>query len=1031
MQGLSTRSRLALATALVAAFAAVAYLAPLAPEGRRLFVDAAWTLAALGTALACFMTAARLHAQERRAWVLFGLAALSWAAGMLVWDYAELARGDVTPFPGWADAGFLAFAPLFVGGLYCYGRTRPSAVLTLKEFADLGVFVSAVAGACLVVFYQPLANPALSLAYKVTALAYPVFYFSGLIACLVWMLNRRWGPRSHVVLGLAVVSGLHAATNTVYAHALLQQRYETGSSTLDLVWIIAFVLMYAAALEARAQAHSAVPAQPAAASPWPSRFDVWLAPLTLTLVLGTVILFRDQIPPEFWLESAPVAISFVVFLGLREWARVRIEQTLRDDVTRVLETVLDTYYRTDAEGRLVRVSAAVQQLLGYTEAELLGHRLAELYVEPDGREKFVAALTAAHGVIYDYQAPLRHKDGHAVWVSTNAKLLRDARGQMLGVEGTTRDVSERRRTEQQMAKLSSALTQTADLVMITDRHGMIEYVNPAFERCTGFTRAEVLGRRPELLKSSKQDAAFYRALWGTVLGGEAFSEIMVNRKKDGTYYYEAKTITPIKDARGDITHFISTGKDITEQMQAQERTQFLAHHDSLTELPNRALLLDRLKQALAHARWHRRLVAVLFLDLDRFKTINDSLGHDIGDALLREIAQRLRACVRERDTIARHGGDEFVILLDDVASDEDISQVAQKVLAGLAPPFDIAGHELHISASIGVSFYPADGSDSQTLLKNADIAMYRAKEAGKATFRFYAADMSARAVERLTFENFLRHALARNEFELYYQPQFDSTRMRVVGVEALIRWRHPQLGLVAPSEFVPLLEETGLIRAVGAWVLREACAELQRWQRLGFTRLRMAVNLSAHQLDDTALPALVAEQLQQHALRPAQLELEMTESAVMRGGAALDQRLAALAATGVRLAIDDFGTGYSSLSHLRRFAFDTIKIDRSFTRDVTVDPDDAAIVAAIAGMTKSLGLTLIVEGVEDKAQLEFLKRHGCRLVQGYLFCEPLCAEDFRQFLRKAVGPARPRAAKGAARNRKRRPKTARRTAPTK
>jgi diguanylate cyclase (GGDEF)-like protein/PAS domain S-box-containing protein len=946
------------------------------------------------------------------------------------------------------------------------------------------------------------------------------------------------------------------------------------------------------------------------------------------------------------LGSVFLAIMTLLF-GIARQHRLAIEHDRRAALAvseRELRTILnnmqDTYYRTDQDGRIVRASESATQLLGYTPDEVLGMRLADFYVDADGRERFQGALQAASGTLRNYEAALRHRDGSVIWVSTNAQYVRAADGRVIGIEGTTRDITDRKYAEQalrdsetylravisnapvvlytldpdgvfrlsegrglaalqlkpgeavgrsvfdlyrdypeicaatrralageaivyvtrlgsqtfethntptfdtdgrvktviglavditerlraeqalvqsesnyrtltenanvgimvnhrgkhvfannrlldmlgytademretgvkelvhpleydkvterfrdrmngepapgvyetvfvtkageavpveltatrttwqgepaglvmlqdirerlrsdtQMRKLSSALEQTADSVIITDRNGIIEYVNLGFEKTTGYSRDEAVGQTPGLLKSGKQGAGFYKKLWGTILAGEVFNEVFVNRRKDGSLYYEEKTITPLKDATGQIINFVATGKDVTERMQTQERLEHMAQHDALTELPNRLLFMDRLKQALARARWHERLVAVLFVDLDRFKTINDTLGHETGDRLLQVLAGRLAASVREGDTVARFGGDEFAMLLDDVASEKDVGAVAQKVIEMLAPPFEIDGQNLYITASIGVSLYPNDGEDSTTLIKNADIAMYRAKDLGKNTYQFYSADMSARAFERLTLESSLRHAIERNEFRLYYQPQIDTASGAILGVEALLRWQHPDFGLVAPAEFIPLLEETGLIVPVGDWVFRTACEQLCAWHAAGWPRLRMAVNLSPRQFQVAGLAIMVERDLAAVGCDPDLIELEITENILLRHAADTLATLDALRALGVRLSIDDFGTGYSSLSYLRRYAIDTLKIDRSFVHDVPDDADGSAITSAIVSLAQNLKLDVIAEGVETEAQRDFLRERGCHVMQGYLFSRPLPAEEIPRLL---------------------------------
>ena len=654
-------------------------------------------------------------------------------------------------------------------------------------------------------------------------------------------------------------------------------------------------------------------------------------------------------------------------------------------------------------GKHVFANNRLLDMLGYTADEICATGVKEL-VHPQEYDKIMACFRdrlAGKPAPNTYETVFMTKTGQAVPVELTAAKT-TWQGEPAGLV-FLHDIRERLRTEEQMRKLSSALEQTADSVVITDRAGVIEYVNPAFEKTTGYARAEALGQTPRLVKSGKQGVGFYKKLWGTILAGEVFSEVFVNRRKDGSLYYEEKTISPLKGPAGQITHFVATGKDVTERVQTQERLQHMAQHDALTELPNRVLFLDRLKQSLARARWHQRLVAVLFVDMDRFKNINDTLGHEVGDRLLQALAERFTDGVREGDTVARFGGDEFVILLDDVASEMDIGAAAHKILEALAPPFTIDGQSLYITASIGISLYPNDGEDSGTLIKNADIAMYRAKELGKNTYQFYSADMSARAFERLTLESSLRHAIERNEFRLYYQPQIDTVSGAILGIEALLRWQHPVFGLVAPAEFISLLEETGLVVPAGEWVFHTACEQLCAWHAAGWPTLRMAVNLSPRQFQTAGLARMIERGLATVGCDPGLIELEITENILLQHTAATLDTLEVLRTLGVRMAIDDFGTGYSSLSYLRRYSIDALKIDRSFVHDVPGDADDSALVSAIIVLAQSLKLNVIAEGVETEAQREFLQERGCRIMQGYLFSRPLPADAFTALLEKA-GP---------------------------
>ncbi|WP_126454248.1 EAL domain-containing protein [Sulfuriflexus mobilis] len=553
--------------------------------------------------------------------------------------------------------------------------------------------------------------------------------------------------------------------------------------------------------------------------------------------------------------------------------------------------------------------------------------------------------------------------------------------------------SQHRDAEQQMHKLSSAVEQTADAVMITDPNGIIEYVNAAFTRITGFSKEEAIGRSTNMLKSGRHDEVFYAQLWQTLTQGNTFQDVFINRRKDGSLYYEEKSITPLKDKDGVVGHFISTGKDITEQMQTRERLHHLSHHDTLTGLPNRALFMDRLRQAILRARWNGRVVAVLFIDLDRFKNINETLGLDCGDRVLQTVAKRLNEGVRDGDTVARLGDDEFAVILEDIHQKEDIPVVVDKIIKPLSQAHVFDAHELFITTSIGISLYPNDGNDAQTLIQNADVAIHHAKENGNNNYSFYESEMNAQSLYRLNMESSLRKALEREEFILHYQPQVDVATGKIICFEALIRWQHPELGMVSPVEFIPLLEETGMINQVGRWVLHTACHTCRAWHDRGFTDIKIAVNISPVQFNDGDISSIVAEALAETGLDARFLEVELTESTIMRSPEKTVSIFSELKNMGVGLAIDDFGTGYSSLSYLQKFSIDILKIDRSFVKDVSKNNGDASIVSAIVSMAHSLKLKVVAEGVEDTQQLEFLEAKGCEMIQGFLFSKAVPAEQ--------------------------------------
>jgi diguanylate cyclase (GGDEF)-like protein/PAS domain S-box-containing protein len=615
------------------------------------------------------------------------------------------------------------------------------------------------------------------------------------------------------------------------------------------------------------------------------------------------------------------------------------------------------------------------------------------YIHPDDRQKVIDAVNSsiANRTSYDIAHRVLRHNGEIRFVKEQGIVYDNNTGTPQQMIGTVHDITDQKRTEARMLKLSQALEQTADMVVITSNKGNIEYVNPAFCENTGYTKEEVIGRNPNILKSGKHDNTVYEKLWQTILAGKTYSNVLVNRRKDGSTYYEEKTITPLKNEKGEVTNYISTGKDITEMMQTQQRLYHLAHHDALTSLPNRTLFMDRLAHSLTRSSREKHSLAVLFLDLDQFKKINDTLGHNIGDKLLNLMSQRLRDTIRSEDTVARLGGDEFAILLEDTSGHYAIRQVADKIINAMIEPFRIGKHELFCTTSIGISIYPEDGRNAENLLKSADTAMYKAKDNGRNNYRFYSAEMNARAFERLNLETNLRYALERDEFILHYQPIYDADN-NIESFEALLRWQHPQLGVISPDDFIPLLEETGMIIDVGEWVLHRACQQAHQWHESNINKARISVNLSSRQFGEAGLSGKIWKILQQTKLPAEYLEIEITESTLMQNAQTTIDTLWALNDMGIQLAIDDFGTGYSSLSYLKSFPLDTLKIDRSFVNDLPQDKDDITLVKAIITLAKNLNLKSVAEGIETREQFELLKECGCDLMQGYYLSRPLTEE---------------------------------------
>jgi len=568
-----------------------------------------------------------------------------------------------------------------------------------------------------------------------------------------------------------------------------------------------------------------------------------------------------------------------------------------------------------------------------------------------------------------------------------------------------RQTRKRRNEEAELRRLSSIVEHVTDIIYITDRHGVIEYVNPGFERATGYSREEAIGRTPRLVKSGQLGEEFYREMWSCILGGNEFRGLFVNRRRDRSLFYEEKTISPIRNRAGEVTHFVSTGKDVSERVLSQEKLNYLAHHDILTGLPNRAQFRSRLNEALARTRRNEKLLALLFLDLDNFKRINDSLGHDIGDTLLRQVAERLRANIRETDDVSRLGGDEFTVILENINHVNNVIAVTQKLVYALSQPFLVDAHTLHVSASIGITLYPLDDAEADLLIKNADMAMYHAKELGRNGFQFYSADLSKRVTEHMKLEGELRRALEREEFVLYYQPIVDLRSGLVKSAEVLLRWQHPERGLVPPGEFIPVLEESGLITPVTEWVLRKSIEQIQACTPPGTRAPALAINITAGCFRGNGIAKCTGNVLAGYGEQMGEVVLEITESVLMQDTQHVLDLMHDLRAIGIKIALDDFGTGQSSLSHLRKFPIDIVKIDRDFVRDIPASKGDVALVSAIIAMSHGLDKRVVAEGVETEAQLAFLRELDCDSIQGYLYSRPVPIDVMRGYIGQRLPPA--------------------------
>jgi diguanylate cyclase (GGDEF)-like protein/PAS domain S-box-containing protein len=565
-----------------------------------------------------------------------------------------------------------------------------------------------------------------------------------------------------------------------------------------------------------------------------------------------------------------------------------------------------------------------------------------------------------------------------------------------------REAFERHEHSRRGSQFAKVYENSGEGILITDADGRIQSVNPAFTAITGYQQAEVIGKTPALLQSGRHDAAFYRQLWRRLLEEGKWAGELWNLRKNGEVYPQWLNITAIRDPQGKVQQYVGLFTDITEHKAAEDKLRHQAYHDPLTGLPNRLMYGEHLELALPQAQRREKMCGVMMLDLDHFKQVNDTFGHDVGDKLLTTVANRLRQAIRKEDLLARMGGDEFTFLLSLVDDGKDVARVAEKILAAFVPPIVIDDNQLFVTPSIGISLFPGDGRDVDTLLKNADAAMYRAKELGRNNYQFHTADMNEQARQRLSLENDLRQAIARGELAMHYQPKLSLHDGRIVGAEALIRWQHPRLGPIPPAEFIPLAEENGQILPIGEWLLGEVCRQIGEWRQAGLDLPCVAVNLSARQFQRQNLPEQLGHLIAEHAIRAGTLELELTEGAIMSNAESNIEMLVMLKRMGLKLAIDDFGTGYSSLSYLKRFPVDALKIDLSFIRDITNDANDASsaeLVGGIIGMARGLKLEVVAEGVETAEQLAFLRQHGCDAMQGFLYSPALPAAEFAALLR--------------------------------
>ncbi|MEG3640888.1 putative bifunctional diguanylate cyclase/phosphodiesterase [Magnetococcus sp. PR-3] len=603
-------------------------------------------------------------------------------------------------------------------------------------------------------------------------------------------------------------------------------------------------------------------------------------------------------------------------------------------------------------------------------------------------------------VPYNMQYRILHPDRGEVWVSDRGQLVKDHHGLARWFDGAVVDITESRETEQQLLLAKQVIQTASEAIIITNHRNKILDVNPAYEQITGFMRHEVLGRNPKVTQSGRHDPSFYAHMWKKLIGEGNWRGEIWDRRRNGEVFPKWLSISAIRNRLGEITHFVGVFHDISRQKNTEEQLERLAFYDPLTQLPNRVLFRDRLTHEVGVAERTNKMMSLLFVDLDRFKIINDTLGHGVGDELLLQVSKRLIASVRKSDTVARLGGDEFAVILPGMDRPEDAAHVSETIINQLQMPFSLEGNELFVGASIGIAVHGQDGDDYDALTMNADAAMFKAKESGKGTYKFFTPDMNDQNAKRLVMEAELRRAIDNQELMLHYQPKVDAESRQIVGMEALVRWIHPERGVIPPGDFIPLAEETGLIVPLGELVLTRACRQVKQWWDMGLPPVQVAVNLSPRQFQEPNLIEKIQDTLDKTGLPASGLELEITESIAMHDVDNTIETVKQLRDLGVRISIDDFGTGYSSLSYLKKFPLHALKIDQSFVRDLEGDEDDASIVASIISMAKAMALGVVAEGVENAQQLEFLRGRDCQQVQGFFFSKPLPPSEFLSLLEK-------------------------------
>ncbi|WP_135081894.1 EAL domain-containing protein [Terasakiella sp. SH-1] len=739
------------------------------------------------------------------------------------------------------------------------------------------------------------------------------------------------------------------------------------------------------------------------------------------LVITTELPFEQVIAP--WKEQAFAnAIIGTIFSVLIIVFAFQVQRTLHaahrenfyrrkseenlKKLSRAVEQSPTSVMITDAHALIEYVNPKFTEISGYSLEEVMGQNPRMLSAQADKTDYYEMWTTLNSGEEWHGEFCNKHKDGHIYWERASLSSLKDQDGNITHYLAVKEDITRRKQADEQLELAAAVFEAASEAIMVCDKDNVIETVNSSFSEITGFGIEEVIGKRPSMLKSGRHSDAFFQQMMDSLRTTGRWEGEIWNRRKNGEVYPQWLSIKTIQDEGGKILRYISLFSDITKRKKDEERILYQANYDALTGLPNRSLFMDRLQRAIIGAERTKTKTALLFIDLDRFKHVNDTLGHACGDLLLQEAASRLTSLVRKSDTVARLGGDEFTVIITDLTDFRQMEHLVEKMLESLSAPYNLENNIAFVSGSIGITIYPNDGNNVEDLLKNADTAMYQAKESGRNLSQFFTKEMNEDATERRALETALHQALEREEFVLHYQPIIDVETQELNNCEVLLRWHQPEYGNVFPDKFIPLAEDTGLIIPIGEWVLEKACREAMIWASKTDNPPSISVNMSSRQFQRINVVDLVRNTLEKTGLPAERLTVEITESLLIVDDDSIVQQLHGIRKLGVGLSIDDFGTGYSSLSYLRRFPITTIKIDRSFILDLTSDSEAAAVVSAILSMARSLNLKVVAEGVETAMQLEQLRQGGCDFVQGYYFSPPVPVEAFR-IMAQTKGPMEP------------------------